>query len=265
MSDEILEVPIRQAILPYYDYHSEQFRYDTKRFPRVDVEHRANEALALARKVRDWVKQTNGLVYFKITAGQKAGTIGIIHLSTQNTIIRTTRDHTNDLEVADGKVFLQEESERWHGPGAGHFSIIGAIGANYHSKYEFVVDGRGVIQKFELDDSFVDTAKPVMLIGYTGPTTWCFKRTAVEKGKETTIKDRYGREVGKGSIVIVSARPSGTQMVGKVMNITPKRSIKLRHIGAEHDSVLVGVRDDQVILLDDELQRVLMFKKLQTL
>ncbi len=275
MSDtEILELPFREALVSGDDIY---FEYDLSKFPAADAEERARKRAEVARKVRDEVIRTKGLVWVKLTAGQRAGTIGTIQLDNNNCQIYMTRTHgdvinfetdlQHPIEVKDVPSRYSWKIEREEG----HFAVYGQVqrkgGYGRYDQPKFVlnVDGRGEVQEFSYSDSFVDSARPSLLIGYNGPSVWEFNRKGVVADRGLTIKDRYGREVGKGDIIIASMRPSGTQTVGKVIKISPKKSITLRHIGAEKPITLVACREDQVILLDDELHRVLMFKKLQTL
>lgn len=271
---EVLEIPFTEAF-PRGSSGS-VFDYDDVKFPHLDAEERALARVEVAQKIRDEIVKRRGSLYVKLTAGQRAGTIGLIQLSQKNVGIASNHDQddTFSIDRLDKRppVLTKDQPKdgwrRSRGEGAWHVYNEVFARSNWYSCENFIftlaVDGRGNVQDFYYDSPFTSTAKPVILLGYDGPTVWSFTQKNTTKA-EFTIKDRYGREVKKGDVVIASMRPSGTQMVGKVVNITAKRSIKLKHIGAKEETTLVAIRDDQVILLDDELQRVLMFKKLQTL
>lgn len=203
-------------------------------------------------------------MYVKLTAGRMAGSIArVMKIPKFHLGVASTRYSRED---DPGKVEIVHESEfgrdRWRL--RGYF-----YQANNHyqpkiSDFEMIeceIDGKKILE-FNCRTPNMKSARPVLMLGYQGPTVLVKGASAAKP--EMTIKDRYNRVVKSGDLAIV-ARGSGMLLVGKIVGISDKRTVRIRHIGSTEDSSITNVRDDQVLLLSDDLKGVLMMEKLKAL
>jgi hypothetical protein len=203
-------------------------------------------------------------MYVKFTAGKLAGSIArVVKLPTFKINIENNRLRQ---EKDPGKVEIIHE-DNW---GRSTWRLRGSLflASNTYqpkvSDYEMIqceIDGK-VVLEFNCRTASMKSARPVLLIGYNGPT---FLHKGPVAKVEPTIKDRYNREVKKGDLAIIGRGSSGMLMVGKITSISDKRTVKLKHIGSTEEASITNVRDDQVLLLSDDLKAVLMVEKLKTL
>lgn len=203
-------------------------------------------------------------MYVKFTAGKMAGSIARI-VKTPKFLLGIENNRLNK-ETDPGKVELihvdQYGATKWRCRG-----YVYLAGNHYQPKpsdfemHQCEIDGK-VVLEFNARTPSMKSARPVLLLGYNGPTL--LHKGPVAK-TELTIKDRYNRVVKKGDLAIIGRGSSGVLMVGKITHISDKRTVKLKHIGSTEEASITNVRDEQVLLLSDDLKSVLMIEKLKSL
>lgn len=227
----------------------------------------AQERQIFLQAIRDEVEECQSGrkdMFVKFTAGKMAGSIArIVKLPKFLLGIENSRWVQ---ETDPGKVELTHVSEygnhKWQLRG-----YVYLAGNNYQPKIsdfammQCEINGK-IVLEFNCRTPSMKTARPVLLMGYNGPTV-------LEKGTgvraEMTIKDRYNRVVKKGDLAIVARGSTGMLMIGKITNISDNRTVKLKHIGGTEEASVTNVKDEQVLLLTDDLKSVLMMEKLKSL
>lgn len=245
------------------DYHM----YDERQTSRTQANMKAEEEVKILQAIRfevDAVKAGSKDMFVKFTAGRMAGSIArIINPPT----FKLALDQSQGRAASDpGKVVMSHVDEGWRKAYLihGFYYLAARTWQPKASDFQMLkceIDGKEVLE-FNSRTASMKSARPVLLLGYQGPTL-LVKGQAVKV--EPKIKDRYGREVKKGDLAIIGRGSSGVLMVGKITSISDKRTVKLKHIGSTEESSLNNVGDDQVLLLTDDLKSVLMVEKLRSL
>jgi hypothetical protein len=271
---EIIELPLK------FFCNSKDFRYDDVKHRIEDAEADANEHLALYKKIIPELHKDS--LYIKLTAGQRAGTIARLadysfdayfryyawaKGATASRTARTKVHHEPDSYVSGGRGSLGSVTRT-----AGKLFVdnVPIWSRDYNNGWDsgepiqIIVDGHRTISKFSLFSAFMDSARPVFLLGYDGPAVWCYSKKVDESKPSITMTDRFGAEIGKGDLVIMAARSCGTLMVGKIERISPKKSVWLKHIGAKLPHMETSVISHQFIKVKD-IEQTLMMQKLSTL
>jgi hypothetical protein len=240
-----------------YQYNDTSFYYEDTSGSYESMMEKAEKARELLQEIRDLFE--TGPIYVKLTAGAKAGTIARITKKPGNII------HSDDDNNPPSKVKIVTH-KGWNNKG-GSAHIYGNILLSSsrwggHGMCEASVDGK-VVLEWNPSSSSMKTARPVLLIGYTGGEVLVKGKPSKVK-PSISIKDRYGRDVTAGDLVIVGQR-YGHLIVGKITHISDARTVKIKHIGAKEEAKIPGVMDDQVLLLSDDIKQVLMMEKLKML
>lgn len=241
-------------LFPNGYHYNNSFYYEDTTGSFESMMEKAEETRALLQEVRD-LFESGGPIYIKLTAGAKAGTIA-----------RITKKPAIVVDQNYPKVKI-ETNTGWKG-GSGSAYVVGDVKLSTsrwggHGWCEASVDDK-VVLEWTPNSSSMKTARPVLLLGYTGEEVFVKGKPSKVK-PSITIKDRYGRDVNAGDLAIVSHRNTGQLIVGKITHISDARTVKIKHIGAKEEAKISGVMDDQVLLLSDDIKQVLMMEKLKML
>lgn len=242
------------------------FHYNTTDRPRIPVRTAVLERLEMLKEVEKAVTAAmsgDEPLYFKVTAGSKAGSI--MRLVNPEVFKRyDSHERYRGMKWSKApppltKTTLVDRSSQYGGSGS--FDIDGHYYVPSEADMKFEIDGVKGTTIFSRRSSTNKTMKCELLLGYKGPTL-------LQKGKPTkksmTIKDRYGREVGVGDVVLMGSAGTGRLLAGKITRISDARGVWIKHIGAKEDFHEKACSDDQLMLLKD-IEQALMMEKLKQL
>jgi len=228
--------------------------WDTTSNPYEKAKARAEEQRDMLQQAKDLLvaaKAGKAAAYVKLTLGAKAGSIARI---------TDFPEFYSDGQIGDN-IKLVDTSYRKN---QGWITLENYLRLPYDNHFFAAsVNGKQIIEWSDSSSS-MKTARPVLLVGYSGPEV-LLKGKPQKSKPSIKIKDRYGREVGAGDLAIVGYTRQGTLIVGKIISISDKRTLTIKHIGAEEEMKIPGVLDDQVLLLSDDIKQVLMMEKLKNL
>lgn len=244
--------------------HGLDFSYNGIDLLRKSQEERAQALLAKHKLVNKAVEEAiQGIapLYFRVTAGGKAGTImrltnpEVFKRYDRHGQYRAYRNHV--LPPVNEKPTLSEDAYDSHG----YFHLDGHLYIPGSKDLHFKVDEPDKRFNFDRLSSSNKTMKPELLIGYQGPTVWQYGKPTK---KTLTLIDRYGREVGVGDVVLLGQAWNGRLVAGKITRISDARGVWIKHIGSKEDHYEKSCDGDQIMLLKD-IEQVLMMEKLKSL
>lgn len=270
---EVMEVPFSKVT------SGEIFPHDNKSHPYEIAEAAVKAEFAMYEKLLDTLHGDN--LYIKLTAGQRAGTIARIedyqfdtffYINSDRGDTKSTRleiKHRQDYTSSRRVSLAAAATTIFRESGAFYCDKIPSLHSSFYGswhgddKIPLVVDGKGVIVTFSTDDAFMESARPVILVGYNGPTVWKFSRR-VHSNPKIVLQDRFGTDVTEGDLVILATRPAGLLLVGKITSISPKMTLTMKHLGADVPHQERNINSNQLMRVKD-LENTLMLMRLSSL
>lgn len=240
--------------------------YSSSSVPFEKAQKQAEELRDLLEEIRVAVaRMESGFapLFVKLTGGRYAGSIA------QVTKLPRFNQQVIGHKIAPPRVHFYDNPS-YQGNAKGQLTFEGHL---YLSDYR----GSGNVAIAKIDDKTVlewdmtspsmKTARPVLLLGYTGSTLLHRASKADISESSVKIHDRYGQPVVKGDLVIVGNSKTGELYVGKLERYTDARTFFVKHIGASESVKMLNVQDNQILRITDmdELKKLLMTEKLRSL
>jgi hypothetical protein len=250
----------------WYSGDRESFHFDNVKLTESAQEAAAQRALEVVKVLEKaitsaWSQGRD--LYFRVTAGSKAGSIMrlVNHKNfKRHDDDRAARSHGGSKTPKAQSPKVVRSAHTWQGKTTGAFVLDGYLYWPRDDKFVFEIDGKKTFE-FQRSDSTFRTMKPALLLDYNGPTIW--QNGKPEKSRNSLL-DRYGQTVNVGDVVLLGTRPSAVLLTGKVTKISDKKTIWVKHIGAQKEHMEMNCISDQLLKLKD-VEKVLMMEKLKAL
>lgn len=259
------EILFNDAFVNEYHSHS-AIRYDGVTLSRATALEQAEEKREIYQRIRDHVDAAvagEKPLYVKYTQGKRQGTIA--RVTNPEAFILVTNDgtwNTKHIPEQCDNVTIIETGYK----GVGSLSFGGMYMLKLESKYTqgtriLLSNGTKQIADFAISGSTTITGRLTLLLDYEGDVV------SVHNKKVTKVcyplKDRYGRDVNQGDLIICGN--STALYIGKVEFIDQRRTVTIKHIGADETAHIYGVTEKQVLLITDDIKQDLMLEKLKRL